>query len=239
MADWLPLVGVLIVVAGFALRLNPMLVVMVAGVVTGLVVGINPGELLRIIGEKFLSSRQLAVFVLIFPIVGLLERYGLKEHAQAWIARAKAATTGRILAAYFVIREITAALGLLNLGGQAQTVRPLLAPMAEGAAENLHGELPESVREKIRAHAAATENVSVFFGEDVFIAFGAVLLADNFLRENGITGIEPLHIGLWAIPTAVAALVIHVSRLLRLDAQVHREIERTRLQQVAEPADNR
>ncbi len=36
---------------------------------------------------------------------------------------------------YFVAREGTAVLGLMSLGGHAQTVRPLLAPMAEGRSE--------------------------------------------------------------------------------------------------------
>ncbi len=87
---------------------------------------------------------------------------------------------------YFVAREGTAALGLMSLGGHAQTVRPLLAPMAEGAAQNEYGELPQHIRDKIKAHAAACDNIAVFFGEDIFIAFGAVLLIDAFLKENGI-----------------------------------------------------
>lgn len=87
---------------------------------------------------------------------------------------------------YFVAREGTAALGLMSLGGHAQTVRPLLAPMAEGAALNEYGELPQTIRDKIKAHAAACDNIAVFFGEDIFIAFGAVLLIDAFLKENGI-----------------------------------------------------
>ena len=29
------------------------------------------------------------------------------------------------------------------------------------------------------------DNVALFFGEDIFIAFGAVLLMSNFLKENG------------------------------------------------------
>ncbi len=74
-------------------------------------------------------------------------------------------------------------------------MRPLLAPMAEGAALNEYGELPQTIRDKIKAHAAACDNIAVFFGEDIFIAFGAVLLIDAFLKENGIEGIEPLHIG--------------------------------------------
>lgn len=124
---------------------------------------------------------------------------------------------------YFVAREGTAALGLMSLGGHAQTVRPLLAPMAEGAALNEYGELPQTIRDKIKAHAAACDNIAVFFGEDIFIAFGAVLLIDAFLKRTG-SRIEPLHIGLWAIPTAIAALIIHMTRLLRLDASIRRDV---------------
>ena len=224
LASCLPLVGIPVVVAGFALRFNPLLVVTAAGLATGLAVGMDLGALLETFGEKFLNSRQLATFILILPVIGLLERYGLKERAQQWIAGIRSATTARILMLYFVVRELTAALGLINLGGHAQTVRPLLAPMAEGAALNQLGELPQTLRDRIRAHAAACDNIAVFFGEDIFIAFGAVLLMDAFLKENGIANIEPLHIGLWAIPTAISALIIHMARLARLDASLQRDI---------------
>ncbi|MGM3173499.1 DUF969 domain-containing protein [Dickeya lacustris] len=219
-----PLVGIPIVVIGFALRFNPLLVVVVAGLTTGIAVGMDIGVLLETFGEKFLNSRSLATFILILPVIGLLEYYGLKERAQSWVARIASVTSARILMVYFLVREGTAALGLMSLGGHAQTVRPLLAPMAEGAALNQYGELPAYIRDKIKAHAAACDNIAVFFGEDIFIAFGAVLLIDAFLRENGISGIEPLHIGLWAIPTALAALVIHLFRLTRLDASIRRDV---------------
>lgn len=124
----------------------------------------------------------------------------------------------------------TAALGLMSLGGHAQTVRPLLAPMAEGAALNEYGELPQTIRDKIKAHAAACDNIAVFFGEDIFIAFGAVLLIDAFLKRTG-SRIEPLHIGLWAIPTAIAALIIHMTRLLRLDASIRRDVMASKAEQ--------
>ncbi|MCP1290643.1 MULTISPECIES: DUF969 domain-containing protein [Chromobacterium] len=233
LASYLPLVGIPVVVAGFALRFNPLLVVTAAGLSTGLAVGMDLGTLLETFGEKFLNSRQLATFILILPVIGLLERYGLKERAQQWIAGIKSATTARILMLYFVVRELTAALGLINLGGHAQTVRPLLAPMAEGAAANQLGELPQALRDRIRAHAAACDNIAVFFGEDIFIAFGAVLLMDAFLKENGIANIEPLHIGLWAIPTAISALIIHMARLARLDASLQGDIAAWRAKQEA------
>lgn len=222
---WLPLIGIPIVVMGFALRFNPLMVVTLAGVATGLAVGMDTLSLLETFGEKFMSSRQLASALLILPVIALLERYGLKQRAQTWVASIRSATTGRILMLYFVVREASAALGLLSLGGQAQTVRPLLAPMAQAAASNLYGDLPQPIRDRIAAHAAACDNVALFFGEDIFIAFGAVLLMTAFLKENGINGVEPLTIGLWAIPTALCALVIHLFRLSRLDARIARDMQ--------------
>ena len=72
--------------------------------------------------------------------------------------------------------DLVVAIGLTSLGGHPQMVRPLLAPMAEGAAEARHGPLPERVRHKLRAYCAATDNVGLFFGEDIFVAFGAIVL---------------------------------------------------------------
>ncbi len=220
----LPLTGIPVVVIGFALRFNPLLVVTVAGLATGLAVGMDIGTLLETFGEKFLNTRQLSSILLLLPVIGLLEHYGLRERAQQWVATIRSATTGRVLMLYFVVREVTAAMGLTSLGGQAQTVRPLLAPMAEGIASNQYGDLPLPIRDRIAAHAAACDNVALFFGEDIFIAFGAVLLMSSFLKENGIQGIEPLSIGMWGIPTALCALFIHLFRLSLLDARIERDI---------------
>lgn len=101
-------------------------------------------------------------------------------------------------------------------------VRPLVAPMAEGAAELKHGELSRPTRDFIRAHAAASDNVGYFFGEDIFIAIGSILLIRGFLEQYGIL-IEPIALALWAIPTAVAALLIHGTRLLLLDRRLQRQ----------------
>ena len=219
--NYMPLIGILVVVVGFALKFNPLLVVTAAGLATGFAVDMHFLTLIETFGEKFMNARQLASFLLILPVIAILERYGLQQRAKTWIANIKGATTTRILSMYFVVRECSAALGLLSLAGQAQTVRPLLAPMALGAAANVHGELPKHIKDLISAHAAACDNIAVFFGEDIFIAFGAVLLMDAFLKENGIAGIEPLHIGLWAIPTAIAALIVHLFRLSRFEAKIH------------------
>lgn len=124
---------------------------------------------------------------------------------------------------YFVIRQATAALGLTSLGGHAQMVRPLIAPMAEAAAVNQHGELPDAVRQQIRANAAAADNIGVFFGEDIFIAIQSILLIKGFLEQNGIV-VEPLHLSVWAIPTAIAALIIHCVRLMLFDRSLSSQL---------------
>ncbi|SFN38263.1 Protein of unknown function [Xenorhabdus japonica] len=104
-------------------------------------------------------------------------------------------------------------------------VRPLLAPMAEGAAENQYGELPDSVRHRIRAMSAATDNIGLFFGEDIFVAFGAIIFMHNFMLESEGIQTEPLHIALWGIPTAICAFLIHSVRLYRLDYHLANELD--------------
>ena len=224
--NYWPLLGVAAVVLGFVLRLNPAMVVVAAGFITGFAAGLTPLDVLDVLGTAFTEKRYLLLFLLTLPVIGLLERHGLKEHAQAWVARLRGATLGRLLIAYLLMRQFAAALGLTSLGGHPQTVRPLLAPMAEGAAQTRHGELPEDERERIRAMAAGTDNVGLFFGEDIFIAFGAVLLIQGFMSEHGIV-LEPLQIALWGIPTAICAFAIHAFRVLRFERQLARRVAAT------------
>lgn len=219
----LTLIGILIVIVGFALRFNPLLVVVVAGIATGFAGNVPFEKILVTFGEAFMKNRYLALFILTLPVIGLLERNGLKEQSQNLIKKIEAATAGRIMILYLFIREAAAAMGLTSLGGHAQMVRPLVAPMAEGAAENKFGKLPEATRNKIKAFAASADNVGVFFGEDIFIAFGAILLMKGFYEQNGII-LEPLQIAVWGIPTAVAAFIIHSTRLYLLDRTIAREV---------------
>jgi uncharacterized membrane protein len=219
----LPLIGILIVVVGFALRLNALLVVTLAGLATGMASGLSLPEVVAAFGKAFVDSRYIAIVWLALPVIGLAERAGLKERARDVIRQLQAATAGRVLLVYLALRQATSALGLVSLGGHAQMVRPLVAPMAEGAAENVHGELPAPTRERIRAMAAASDNVGMFFGEDVFVAIGSILLIRGFLEQNGIL-VEPLMLARWAIPTALVAFAVHGTRVLRLDRQVRDEV---------------
>jgi uncharacterized membrane protein len=218
------LLGVLVVVVGFALRQNPMLVVTVAGIVTGLLGGLSPKEILDAFGDGFAGSRSIVIFLLVLPVIGLVERNGLQEQARSLMTRLSSLTTGRVLVVYQTIRQVTAAVGLLSIGGHAQTVRPLVAPMAEAAAARKYGDVPDKVRERIRAYAASTDNVGAFFGEDIFVAVGAVLLITSFVDTTYKLTLEPLQVALWAIPTAVVALLIHGTRSLLVDRALRREM---------------
>lgn len=230
------LLGVLVVVVGFAARQNPLLIVVVAALVTGVAAVVAPGvtaaallagagETLAVLGKGFKDNRYISVTWLILPLIGLLEREGLQERAKTLIQRLKSATTGRLLLIYLIIRQGTAALGLTSLGGHPQMVRPLIAPMAEAAAEARDPAISDGSRNRVKAFAAATDNVGLFFGEDIFIAIASILLIKGFLEANGII-VTPFALSVWAIPTAIAALLIHGTRLILLDRALNREAAR-------------
>ena len=221
MIDYWPLLGIGLVVVGFALRFNPLLVVAVAGIATGLLAGTPFLKVLGALGKGFNDSRNVTLIYIVLPVIGLLERYGLQQRARAIVANMRGATAGRLLLVYQAFRQILATLGLTSVAGHAQTVRPLVAPMALAAAEKEHGKLDEDMIERVKAMSAATDNVGVFFGEDIFLAVSSILLIQGALAGFGIE-LTPFQLSVWAIPTAVCAFLIHGTRLLLFDRQLKR-----------------
>ncbi len=221
MTEYLPLAGILIVVVGFALKLNPMLVVTVSAIATGLLGGMDLVAVIALFGKAFNDNRIIAIVWIVLPVIGLLERYGLQQRAKAVITNFRNATAGRILLLYLVYRQITAALGLYSTAGHAQTVRPLIAPMTLAAAEQQRGTLDEETGEKVKAMSAATDNVGLFFGEDIFFAIGSIVLIQQTLAAYDIH-LAPLQLAVWAIPTAIAAFIVHGSRLIMFDRRLGR-----------------
>jgi len=213
----LVLAGIAVIALGFVLRFNPLLVVLAAALVTGLAAGFDPLAVLARFGHAFNETRYVTAIYMVLPVIGLLERAGLQRRARSLVEGLRGLTVGRLLLGYLLFRQISAALGLTAIAGQAQTVRPLLAPMAEAASEAQGADDPE----RIRALAAATDNVGLFFGEDIFIAIGSILLMKGILANFGIQ-LEPLQLSVWAIPTAIAAFVIHGVRLWWLDRRLRR-----------------
>lgn len=230
------LIGILVVAVGFALRFNTLLVVMAAGIVTGLVAGMSFSEIMELFGKYFVENRYMTLpVVLMVPLIGLLERSGLQERAETLIRRATTVTAGRVILFYSLVRQMTIAVGV-KIGGHAEAVRPLIAPMAEAAARQQTaalwagtaggappGALPAKTVHSIRAHAAAAENVGNFFGEDVFIAVGAILLMKGFFEAQGIT-VDVWAMALWGIPTGLAASLVMAWRTRVLDRRIVREV---------------
>ena len=216
MINYWPLLGIALVVLGFALKFNPMLVVTVSAIATGLIAGMGPVEVVSTFGKAFNDNRIIAIVWIVLPVIGSLERFGLQQRAAALIRGLKSATVGRLLLLYLLYRQVTAAIGLHSTAGHPQTVRPLVAPMALAAAEKQHGLLSEGEEEKVKSYAAATDNVGLFFGEDIFFAIGSIVLIQQTLATYGYK-LAPFELAIWAAPSALAAFVIHGTRLMLLD----------------------
>ncbi|QJQ32134.1 DUF969 domain-containing protein [Sphingomonas lacunae] len=213
------LAGIGVIVLGFVLRFNPLLVVVAAALVTGVAAGLDPLAIIAAFGKAFNDTRYISVIWIVLPVVGLLEAHGLQERAKGLIGAMKGATVGRLLTGYLLIRQVTSAMGLTSIAGHAQTVRPLVAPMAEAAAEMAEPDVSEAEREKVKAMSAGTDNIGLFFGEDIFIAIGSILLMKGILESAGII-VDPFDLSVWAIPTAIAAFAIHGARLWWHDRRV-------------------
>ncbi|MCL1039465.1 DUF969 domain-containing protein [Shewanella submarina] len=227
MIDFWPLIGVVIITLGLAFKLNTLLVILTAGVVTGLVADISPMQILSILGESFTNNRYMSLFILVLPMIGVLERFGLRERAEQLIGSIKNASAARVLMTYLLLRKVTNAMGL-NLGGHPSMIRPLVAPMAEAAAEKGRQPLAEDESQKVKALSAASENFGNFFSQLLFIGTGGLLLIKGVLDDNGFpVQLEDMYI--WALPTAIGSVIIFGLFAWRADR---------RLKQVAKQQEN-
>ena len=210
MIDFWPLIGVVIITLGLALRLNTLLVILTAGIVTGLVADIDFIEILSILGASFTQNRYMSLFIIVLPMIGVLERFGLRERAETLIGSIKQASAGRVMFTYLLLRKVTNALGL-NLGGHPSMIRPLVAPMAEAAAEKNRKPLTHKERQHLRALAAMSENFANFFSQLIFIGAGGLLLIKGVLEDHGYS-VALNDMFMWGIPTALASCVVFYVR---------------------------
>ena len=244
------LLGIVLIAVGFAFRWNALLVVLLAGITTGLLAGFSLREIVQLTGQFFVDNRALTLpVILLVPVVGILERHGLQQRVAALMRRAKAATPGRVLWIYQAVRGVSSMFGM-SIGNHASMVRPLVVPMAEAAhaprAEAANAPRAEAGsgdpalqgrgkagfgdpalqqnKEAIRAHAAAAENVGNFFADDIFVAVGALLLIKGFFDTVGVP-VRLQDIQLWSAPTAIAVLGIGWWRYRALDARLRRARE--------------
>ena len=216
----LVLLAIAVLVAGLVLRFNPLLVVLASAAAAGAASGLPPAELLATFGKAFNTNRFVMIVFLVVPVIGMLESHGIQERARQIVARLRGLTVGRLLFFYLIARQLSSAVGLTQLGGQVTMVRPILGPMVEEAALAQDG--ADADTDRAKAMAAGTDNIGLFFGEDIFLAIGSILLMVGVLQGYGLK-VEPLALSMWAIPTAIAALIIHGGRLLLLDRKGRRK----------------
>jgi uncharacterized membrane protein len=222
------LVGILIVVAGLALKLNPVATVFVAGIVTGLIVKMPITQILELIGKTFVANRTMLVFLLPLPAIGLLEKHGLKEYSATLIRSIKAATAGRVISIYALLRWLSSVLGL-RLGGHPVFVRPLLVPMAEGAVttdEELKSKLPH-VYERVKGLSAASENYGNFLGQNIFVASAGLLLIQGVM-DAANHPVSLAKMALYSLPAGIVCMVLAVIQFTRFDNWVKAEIEKAK-----------
>lgn len=215
----LKLIGVVIVIIGFAIKFDTIATVVIAGLATGLVAGMTPMEIFDTLGKSFISNRTATLFVLTLPVIGVCERYGLKEKAIDFIRSIKNATTGRVILIHQAIRTLAAAFSV-RLGGHPQFVRPVVVPMAEGAASK-YGEVTPEVSDVIRGASAAAENYGNFYAQNCFMGASGTLLIVATLVEQGFD-VSAVQIATWSIPIAVTSILVGIVRNLMLDKKIEK-----------------
>lgn len=211
--DLLKLIGVVIVVIGFTLKWDTIATVVVAGIATGLV-AVAEGSMTFIgifdtFGSSFISNRTATLFALTVGVIGICERYGLRDKAKDFIKMMKAMTVGRLLGVWTIIRILSSAFSL-RLGGHVQFIRPIILPMSEGAIANQFGDKvleDEAEEDRVKGIAAATENFGNFFGQNCFMGASGTLLIASTLADQGFD-VSPLSIALNSWPIAIITMVV-------------------------------
>lgn len=200
------LLGVLIVIVGFALKLDSILIIVLAMIVTALTSGAGFGGMLTTLGTSFVNNRSMAIFILIMLVTGTLERDGLKLAAAKLISKVKNATSGAVIAAYGVMRGIFAAFNV-SFGGVAGFVRPIIMPMAVGAIEASGNKPNEDHVEQLKGMASGMENLAWFYCQVLFVGGAGGLLVQSTLAQLGYD-VELLDLAKVEIPIGILAVVI-------------------------------
>ena len=208
------LIGVLIVVIGFILKLDTLAVVVVAGLATGLVAGMSPMDILNTLGTAFITNRTATLFILTLPVIGLCERNGLKDKAVDFIRSLKNI--------WQVIRTFASAFSL-RIGGHPQFIRPLINPMAQAAAVVQYKELDEKSEDQIKGMCAGSENYGNFFAQNCFMGSSGTLLIVSTLSEQGYP-VDALQIAGQSVPIAVISAVVGVIYALIFDQILKRRL---------------
>lgn len=215
------LIGIVIVIIGFALKLDSILIVIGAMLITGLLGGLTIPDILTTLGSTFVANRNMAIFMLIMLVTGTLERNGLRESAAKLIGNFKSATSGMIIGIYGIFRSI---FGIFNVGfgGVAGFVRPIIMPMTIGAIESKGHKPNEEHVDELKGMAAAMENVGNFFSQVLFLGGSGALLVQSTLLGLGYE-VDLVDLVKVEIPIAIVAITLGVVYYFLKDKKLYKK----------------
>lgn len=206
--ELIKLLGIFIVIVGFALKKDSILIILCASIVTALVGGLGVNGLLVTLGKSFVANRSMAIFILIMLVTGTLERNGLKEAAAKLISKVKGASAGAIIGAYGVMRGIFAAFNV-SFGGVAGFVRPIIMPMATGVIKASGKTLNENHEEEIKGMASGMENIAWFFCQVLFVGGAGGLLVQSTLDSLGYK-VDLIDLAKVEVPVGIFAVIVAI-----------------------------
>lgn len=214
----LSLLGVVVVIIGFALKLEPIAIIFVSAIVTAVCGGINVVDLLTTVGSTFVANRNQLITIILMILTGTLERNGLKEAGAELIKKAKGLTTGMLIAIWGVLDQIFI-IFKIPIGGIPSYVRPILMPMTLGIIESKGYEVAPEHEETIKALYGKDYNMSNFFGQCLFAANSSVLLIQSTLATVGVE-VDVMQIVVVQIPIALFAMFINAAQTLIVDGRM-------------------
>lgn len=216
--ELLKLLGIVIVIVGFVMKMDSILIIMAAAIVTALVSGIDLVTLLETLGSSFVSNRSMCTFVIVFLVTGTLERNGLKQAASDLMTKFKNATAGVVIGIYGVFRLFFAAFNI-SFGGAAGFIRPIVMPMASAAVERDGKPIDPDHLEQLKGMAAGMDNVAWFFGQVLFVGTSGMLLVQSTLADLGYQ-VELLDLMMVQIPVAITAVAVAIVYYYLKDCQL-------------------
>lgn len=219
--EFMKLLGIIIVIVGFALKLDSILIILVAAIVTAVVGNLGVTGLLETLGSSFVNNRSMAIFILIMLVTGTLERNGLKDAAAKLIGKVKGASAGAVIGVYGIMRGIFAAFNV-SFGGVAGFVRPIIMPMAIGAVEATGKKVNEEYVEELKGMASGMENIAWFFCQVLFVGGAGALLVQSTLDQLGYK-VELIDLAKVEIPVGIFAVILGILYYYLKDKKLYKK----------------
>lgn len=219
--EYIRLVGIVIVIIGFALKLDSILIIVLAAIATAFAGGIDAISFLQAFGQGFVANRSITIFIIVMLVTGTLERNGLREASSELIGKVKGATSGVVIGVYGIIRGIFGAFNV-GFGGVAGFIRPVLIPMATGTVEKNGKTIDEKHLEQIKGMSAGMENIAWFFCQVLFVGGSGALLVQSTLATLGYDA-PLIRLAAIEIPVAVAGVGFGIVYYLVKDKRLRKK----------------